>query len=121
MEYVIRNYGPSRSLPYKGKYVFLAHDQAVIVEDAALAEAMSGFPQISVSTRKGIHTSAPLTKIEPEKEPLERQTLEQMKKRELVQLAFDMDLELPEQIRKNDLIVMLLEASQGQAQEPEDE
>lgn len=49
--YVIRNYGPSRNLPWKRSYIYIERDGVRGTDDLAMAEEFARFPQITVSER----------------------------------------------------------------------
>ena len=74
--FVIRNYGPSRQIAYKGQQICLSNDQCIETDDADMAQVLGEAEQIHVTDR-GIESAAPIPpeKPEPKKEekPKERE------------------------------------------------
>lgn len=48
MLYRIKNYGNSRSLPYKGMNIFVTKNQMIETEDKEMADALSAFPCLDI-------------------------------------------------------------------------
>ena len=57
--FVIRNYGPSRQIPYKGQQICLSNDQCKETDDAEMAAALGKADLIHVTDR-GIEAAAPV-------------------------------------------------------------
>jgi len=55
--FVIRNYGPSRQIPYKGMSICLSNDQCIETDDADMAATFSSEKSIHVTDR-GIEAAA---------------------------------------------------------------
>lgn len=143
VRFVIRNYGPSRKVPYKDMHVFIGQDKAIETDDAELANAFASVPKVTVKARPGVPTSpVPVSTPDPEKgvidEPVEDDDFDEpvedddefdgeddddeedesidydsMLKRDLLTLARERDVDLPEKITKKDLIELLKESENG--------
>jgi len=55
--FIIRNYGPSRQIPYKGQSICLSNDQCIETDDAEMAETLGSEKSIHVTDR-GVEAAA---------------------------------------------------------------
>jgi len=65
--FIIRNYGPSRQFPYKGKQICLSNDAAIETDDVEEAAAFGSHKNVHVHDR-GVEFAAPVPLAPPEKE-----------------------------------------------------
>jgi len=57
--FVIRNYGPSRQIPYNGQSICLSNDQCIETDDADMAETFGSEKSIHVTDR-GVEAATPV-------------------------------------------------------------
>jgi len=57
--FIIRNYGPSRQIPYKGQSICLSNDQCIETDDAKMAGVL-GFADLITVTDRGLEAAAPV-------------------------------------------------------------
>jgi len=56
--FIIRNYGPSRQIPYKGQSICLSNDQCIETDDAKMAGVL-GFTDSIHVTDRGLDAASP--------------------------------------------------------------
>lgn len=62
--FVIRNYGPSRQIPYKGQQICMGRDQAIETDDEKMVVALGKADEIHVTDR-GVEAAVPVIPEEP--------------------------------------------------------
>jgi len=104
--FIIRNYGNSRTLPYKDKNYFIARDGIIETNDAELAGSLKTIPLLHVSGKPDdIPENSVSTPLPTPQYDLE--SCRTMKKRELLEVAQQLDIELPEKVTKNELLNLI--------------
>lgn len=69
--FLIRNYGPSRQIAYKGQQICLSRDQCIETDDSRIAAVLGAEKQVHV-TDHGVEAAAP---VPPEKQEGEDRTV----------------------------------------------
>lgn len=122
MSYVIRNYGPTRELPFKNQHITMVRDQAIVTNDLEMVQALSGQPMINVSKQPGTVPPASAPAPAPIAEPIEEELdYNKMKKRELLELAEERSIKMPEKITKKELIELLSTPSEKEDEDENEE
>lgn len=113
MSYVIRNYGPSKQLPFKNQHISISRDAAIVTDDLEVVQALSGQSMINISKQPGTMTLVPALTPAFVTEPIvENNNYKKTKKRELLELAEERSIEVPEKITKKELIELLCTPSE---------
>lgn len=89
MLYRIKNYGNSRSLPYKEMNIFVTKNQVIETEDKEMADTLSAFPCLDI-----IKT-------------IDKENYEEMNFFKLKKLAKGRGIEFDKKIKKKELIKLL--------------
>ena len=100
--FVVRNYGPTRQVPYRNQQIIIANDKAIETDDMALVAVLQNMEAMHVTDRSPgtPGPSLPPPKVVPDEEPQADETPEtpetpeeiaygDMLMRELVALAKD--------------------------------
>ena len=101
--FVIRNYGPSRQIPYKGQQLCLSNDQSIETDDEEEAAAFEAYEAIHVTDR-GSELAPPL--VEESVEESKEVSYEGMTVKELQVIAKDREIKTSG-LNKADLIEAL--------------
>jgi len=114
-KYRITNYGATRRLPYKGTCYEISHNSSIETNDRDIAVALSSFQfvdmeEVSAMPKAAPLKAAPTAPATPEATESEQPDLSTMKKRQLLELAGERGIELPNKITKRKLIEKLNES-----------
>jgi hypothetical protein len=117
MAYVIRNYGPTRQLPYKNQYITITNDGAIETNDEEMVNVLRTYPKIHVSGQKDLVVPSPspiaveIVVEEVITEEIQNEIpYENMTKRQLVNLAQEKSIKVPKIISKSALIKLIKES-----------
>jgi hypothetical protein len=89
--YVIRNYGLTRQIPYKGQQIFIANDQAIETDDEELVTVLRAQENLHVTDR-GSELASTLSEKPESTEESEEMAYADLHVKDLLVLAKDRQL-----------------------------